>query len=89
METNNHPATIGPVDIAVTDSSNITRIQYNENLIVTFKNGSTYAYESVPIATVGAFLSAPSKGQFLRKEIIPFFVAKKLLLEEKKENVND
>jgi len=89
METNSNPAITGPVDIAVTDSNTIRRIQADPELKVTFKNGSTYQYESVPERTIGAFLGSDSKGQFLRAQIIPFFVAKKLLLEEKKENVND
>lgn len=78
MEPNNNSSSDYSVDFAVTDSSNIIRIQASPELLVTFKNNSTYKYQDVPQSLIEAFLEAPSKGQFLRSQIIPVYGAEKL-----------
>jgi hypothetical protein len=78
MEPNNNSSSDYSVDFAVTDSSNIIRIQASPDLLVTFKNNSVYKYQNVPQTLIEAFLEAPSKGQFLRSQIIPVYQAEKL-----------
>jgi hypothetical protein len=59
-------------------SSNIAAIEYVEadekagtqsELIVQFKNGSIYAYKSVPKTIYDAMLEAPSPGKYLNSEV--------------------
>jgi len=78
MEPNNNNSSDYSVDFTVTDSSNIIRIQASPDLLVTFKNNSVYKYQDVPQTLIEAFLEAPSKGQFLRSQIIPVYQAEKL-----------
>jgi KTSC domain-containing protein len=53
-------------------SSNVTSIGYDpqsQTLEVEFQNGAVYQYYNVPSALYGAFIEAPSKGQFLHANI--------------------
>ncbi len=63
------------------ESSNIASIAYNKDtatLEVSFKNGTLYAYSSVPESRYHAMLVAPSKGKFLNSEIKPRHSAKRI-----------
>lgn len=58
------------------DSSNIEAIGHDPDsleLHVSFRSGDTYVYYDVPSVVFDAFLSAPSKGSFLNREIKPVF----------------
>ena len=77
-----HPIT--PTMAPVT-SSHVEAIGYDapsKTLHVKFKGGATYQYGGVPEQRHVALVQAESKGNFLRKEIYPHHVGKKL--EEKK-----
>ncbi len=53
-------------------SSNVSSIGYDaasQTLEVEFKDGSVYQYYNVPNGVYDAFMSAPSKGQFLAYQI--------------------
>ena len=56
MEPNNNNNSDYSVDFAVTDSSNIIRIQASPELLVTFKNNTVYKYQDVPSTLIEAFL---------------------------------
>lgn len=63
------------------DSSNIEAIGHDPDsleLHVAFRSGDTYVYHDVPSVVFDAFLSAPSKGSFLNREIKPVFRFSKL-----------
>ena len=52
------------------ESSNIAAVGYEGNVLtVAFKNGSVYTYAGVPLTIYQSLLNAPSKGQYLAKEI--------------------
>ena len=54
------------------DSSNIARYKYDEKahvLTVEFKSGGTYNYYDLPQTLYGQMNAAPSKGQFLARNI--------------------
>jgi hypothetical protein len=62
-------------------SSNVQAIGYDAPtmvLHVEFKQGGTYEYVGVPPKTYNELLAAPSKGQFLHREIKPHYPAAKL-----------
>jgi hypothetical protein len=66
MEDNDKPK---PLFVAV-NSSNIAAIAYfGGELLVRFKSGDVYAYESVSEDVYQAFLIAGSKGQYLWRVI--------------------
>lgn len=56
------------------DSTSIEAVGYDENaheLYVRFLGGRTYVYSGVSTYTHDAFLSAPSKGSYLNREVKP------------------
>lgn len=56
------------------ESTTISHFTHDEQsglLTVRFHNGANYAYQGVPVELAKAFQMAPSKGQFLAKEIRP------------------
>lgn len=56
------------------ESSNILALAYDdfiETMTVWFKNGAEYDYVGVPEDTANEFLDSPSKGWYLRNQIIP------------------
>lgn len=58
------------------DSSNVEAIGHDPDsleLHVRFRSGDTYVYYEVPSIVFDAFMSAPSKGSFLNREIKPVF----------------
>lgn len=58
--------------IATPDSSNIAGFDYVKTtgvLTVEFKNGSRYSYYDVPLNVYEQMRSAPSKGQFLARNV--------------------
>lgn len=58
--------------IETLDSSTLSRFGYNKDthvLTVEFKNGGRYNYFDVPEAAFEQMKAAPSKGQFLAKNI--------------------
>ena len=55
-------------------SSNIQEVSYDDSahrLVVTFVSGSTYEYPNATERLYQEFLDAPSKGRFLRSNVIP------------------
>ena len=65
----------------VIESSNITESQYDmstENMVVTFKNGTKYEYESVPHKVYAKFRLSESQGKFFTTEISKNYKYKKL-----------
>lgn len=57
-----------PINSSALDSAEYT--PSTEELVVTFTDGSSYAYTVDP-ATVTAFVAAPSQGQFFNANIRP------------------
>jgi hypothetical protein len=58
--------------IATPESSNITRFRYaKESLVLTveFKNGVSYNYYDVPEAVFERMKTAPSRGEFLARNV--------------------
>jgi hypothetical protein len=58
--------------IETPESSNIARYRYDEKarvLTVEFKNGGTYNYYDVPQGVFEQMKTAPSKGEFLARNI--------------------
>ena len=58
--------------IETPDSSNIARYKYDDKarvLTVEFKNGGTYNYYDVPQGVFEQMKTAPSKGEFLARNI--------------------
>ena len=54
------------------ESSNIVQFGYDSQaqiLAVEFKAGSTYNYYDIPVSIFDQMKAAPSKGQFLAREI--------------------
>ena len=65
----------------VIESSNITESQYDmstEKMVVTFKNGTKYEYESVPHKVYSKFRLSESQGKFFTTEISKNYKYKKL-----------
>lgn len=63
------------------NSSNVGSIQYDassQELYVTFKNGSTYVYESVPPAFFRVMSSSASPGRFVHRLLRDRFVYRRL-----------
>jgi hypothetical protein len=59
-------------------SSNIKAIGHDgSDLYVLFDSQEIYSYTGVPTDLFSKFMLAPSKGQFLNKEIKPAFTAQK------------
>lgn len=57
-----------PVNMIAVESSNIARVGHNEDhdkpvMFVQFKNGGTYRYENVPVATFKEIVEAESVGK--------------------------
>ncbi len=62
-------------------SSNIIKTEYDtqtENLVVHFKNGSSYEYEKVPHRTYTQFRLSESQGKFFTAKIAKEYKYKKL-----------
>ena len=58
--------------IETPDSSNIARFKYDDKsrvLTVEFKNGGTYNYFDVPQPVFDQMRNAPSKGEFLARNV--------------------
>lgn len=58
--------------VAITGSSNISRIGYNKKLntlYVDFKGGGIYQYLAVPVSIWNKFILAQSKGRFFATNI--------------------
>ena len=57
------------------ESTNVKKIYYNfhkQDLYVMFKDNSTYVYFNVEKNVFMEFLTAPSKGAFVRQELKPY-----------------
>lgn len=54
------------------ESTNLSNVDYDaeeQTLRIQFRDGSIYAYSSVPEAVFDALLAAPSKGRYFRSSI--------------------
>lgn len=66
-------------------SSNIDGYQYisqTQMMLITFKGGSVYSYEDVPLSVADQFLHAGSKGKFFGEHIRDQYITSKLSPEE-------
>ena len=66
-------------------SSNIDGYQHiskTQQMLITFKGGSTYAYENVPLSLADQFLHTSSKGKFFGEHIRDQYTTSKLSPEE-------
>lgn len=74
----------GGTDIRVRESpesSNIREAQFDPStlqLVITFKNGTRYAYESFPLDLWMEYDTARSVGQYFAQQIRPMFTERKL-----------
>jgi hypothetical protein len=62
----------------IVGSEALTEIAYDDEqstLMVTFKNGRTYAYSGVPTQVYNELMQAPSKGHFIAERIKPLFAS--------------
>ena len=60
------------MDLRPVSSSNIDQVGYDpstETMQVVFQNGSVYEYRGVPQGEYDAFISAPSLGSYLNRNI--------------------
>lgn len=65
-------------------SSMIRAVGYEPSrrvLEVAFGNGSVYRYEGVPLDVYLALMAAPSKGHYMRSEVIPAYEARNITAE--------
>ena len=61
-----------PISLVQVESSNVKAIGYDADtrrLLVQFKKSGLYQYEDVPGVVYHSFLTAPSKGQFVWRQL--------------------
>jgi glutamine amidotransferase-like uncharacterized protein len=67
------------LDLRAIDSTTIAGIgRVGNTLLVRFRTGALYSYESVPQGIIDAMLRHSSKGKFLAECIVPFFKSERI-----------
>ena len=63
-------------------SSNVVSVGYEQedkSLFVEYRGGSVYKYEAVPLEYYRALMESPSKGRWVRSQLVGKFKATRIL----------